>query len=212
MGNFESGTSGVVQANEQLKGFEITGSEDLLNGEYEKIFDNVESKSLEMLFKEFGDVLDAAPEDVRNGVREGNMRFLEAQSEKSGWAREKVKQFLVFALITMNAGPAFSAGKEEVLSDLPRTQVRMGHNVSVNDHGSRVIGMTREQFLKRLQDKNTPQHHVDVRPNTMSNTSSAQGKRVIKDGDRTVILEGPNSEYKVSPDGSTVITGATVIE
>ncbi len=116
MVNFEKMGTQPHEANAQLRGFEIAGAQEELNKEYENLFEEIESEELSALFKEFGALLEEAPEDVITDIEQGKIDvFIDKVVSGIKCSKKRAQQIAVFALVSMMASPAFADGKEDAL-------------------------------------------------------------------------------------------------
>lgn len=205
MKNFENTDLNITAANEQLQGFEIKGDAESLEKEYAGIFENVESKEL---FEEFGRVMEDMPQEEVDNLLTGNTEPVEQRAKDLWkWPAKKIKQFVIFALISVAASPVYGQGKEGVLRDLPtvtapgvqsmfRTpgMIRIGEGVVVSPHRAEKQALEKNrQTIHNIYINGKPAHIM------------------YSDGVKTVIGTS-ESVYEIHADGSEVAVGTVIVE
>ena len=215
------GTS-PTEANAQLDGFEIAGSQEDLQEKYENVFEGVESVELQELFGEFGDILDDAPDEIIGEIEKGNVTVLMDRAINVWkWSEKKAKQLVIFAIISMMASPALSGGREEALHDLETVsspivsknlQLNLGHYKKPGDITfSKGIKLAPRLSLQGVDQSRAVQSsdssgHVDG-----ITINGQSGEVIYQDDSRTVFGVPGVSRYERNGDGEIAV-GVIVVE
>lgn len=206
MKNFENIGTDPAEANKQLQGLEIKGDVDSLEEEYSNLFEGVESKSLDELFKEFGDVLRDVPEDVLEEIDNGDTDLIEERAKNVWkWSAKKVKQFIVFTLIASATTPAFAQGKEDTFQGLETVQSRIA-KLRVPQKivfGKGVIVAPTNKNAQFEQEYNQYNGNISI---------NGEPARVIYSDNSRVVLGGSDSIYEKNADGGEIAVGTVIIE
>lgn len=97
------------EANEQLRGIELSADPESLADNYNQLFENIESRTLQ----DFCAVLEQSPVEVKGDIASGNTQSLiDHVTNVLKWSKKKAAQLVVFALVSAAAAPAFGAGNK----------------------------------------------------------------------------------------------------
>ena len=99
----------ITHANEQLvEGFELPTDPDQLSENYDLLFEDIDSATLE----EFKKVFEQMPDEIKGEMQKGNIEPLTSYATTVlKWTKKKAAQLVVGLLVTLAAAPAFASNK-----------------------------------------------------------------------------------------------------